>query len=213
MRARLNVVIQKQSLVLGLVLVCLAGFAYGDIPNDHYIMGYATAILEQQFKVQAGSLQVKDGVIIVRAEDLGAADREKIVSALKEIRGVVRVDVIEVPEANPPPAKPEAAAVGLGDTKPRGGEFLPEGRLFEPLIADPHWPHFSIAYQRYLRDKELRNVGATSLGTTIAVYEDDFAGGGRWQGGVQGAVFAIFDLDASSSDLINADYWLGVPFS
>jgi hypothetical protein len=127
----------------------------------------------------------------------------------------VRVEVVELPALPPssPAEQQPGTAVKIGETTPNGGEFLPSGRLFDPLIADPRWPHFSVVYQRYLDDEELEDVGAVSLGTTIGIYENDFPGAGRWQVGVQGAVFAIFDLNAPSSDLVNADYWFGIPLS
>ena len=38
-------------------------------------------------------------------------------------------------------------------------------------------------------------------------------GPGWWEVGVQAGVFAFFDLDAESTDLVNADYLVGVPLS
>jgi hypothetical protein len=88
--------------------------------------------------------------------------------------------------------------------------ILPEETLFDPLMADPRWPHFSVAYQSYINDDELKNVGATSFGETFPLYSGN-AFGGRWITGIQAAVFAFFNLDADSMDLINADYWVGIP--
>jgi len=88
--------------------------------------------------------------------------------------------------------------------------ILPEETLFDPLMADPRWPHFSVAYQSYIGDDELKNVGATSFGETFPLYSGN-AFGGRWITGIQAAVFAFFNLDADSMDLINADYWVGIP--
>jgi hypothetical protein len=200
-----------------LFVVSVFQSAFADSTNDQFVLGYATAILEQQFKVQAGSLQVKDGVITIMAKDLPATERERAITVLKEIKGVTHVDIIDG-DKQPTPApvvvqQPDRAAVELGETRPEGGEFLPSGRLFEPLIADPRTPHFSIGYQNYLHDNQLENVVAVSLGTTMGLYENNFFGAGRWQFAVQGAVFAIFDLDAPSFDLVNADYWLGLPFT
>jgi hypothetical protein len=44
-------------------------------------------------------------------------------------------------EAAPPATPPDS------DKLPTG--FLKAGRLFDPLIADPRWPHFGASYQRY----------------------------------------------------------------
>jgi Protein of unknown function (DUF1207) len=52
------------------------------------------------------------------------------------------------------------------------------GSLFEPLIADPRWPHFSVAYQNYLGDQELNNVASVTFGESIALYRNRAPFGG-----------------------------------
>jgi hypothetical protein len=214
-----RLLVQTQTILRWLVtamLLAAGSSARADMAEDRFILGYATATLEQQFKLQIGSLQVKDAIILIHAKDLPAPERDKVVEALKQIKGVLRVNIVDVPDKEPlpTPVRPEkSATVELGETTPKGGEFLPEGRLFEGLIADPRTPHFSVAYQRYSGDPELDTVGAISLGAPIGIYENNFWGAGRWQVGIDAAVFAIFDLEAPSTDLVNADYWLGFPFS
>ena len=83
--------------------------------------------------------------------------------------------------------------------------FLPGDHLFKSLIADPRWPHFALAYQRYIDDPNLGNVAAVSFGESFIVYRDTI-GAARWEMGIQAGVFAFFDLDKQSSDLVNADY-------
>jgi Protein of unknown function (DUF1207) len=83
--------------------------------------------------------------------------------------------------------------------------LMPGGDLFGPLIADPRWPHFGIAYQYYINDSLFKDVGAVSFGETFSVYRWR-VGTGLMEFGIQAGVFAIFDLDSSSFDLINADY-------
>lgn len=87
--------------------------------------------------------------------------------------------------------------------------FLPGDHLFKTLIADPRWPHFALAYQSYLNDQKLGNVAAISLGESIIIYRDRL-GGGKWEVGIQAGVFAFFNLDAPSMDLVNADYLAAV---
>ena len=82
--------------------------------------------------------------------------------------------------------------------------------LFKPLIADPRWPHFSVSYQQYIDDKELKNIASTSFGETFTSHPWNTFNG-KLNIGIQGAVFAFFNLDAESMDLINADYWIGFP--
>ncbi len=101
---------------------------------------------------------------------------------------------------------PEAASI---ETSPKADT----SELFKPLIADPRWAHFHFAYHNYINDDELRNVGATSFGETLPLHRGSAPFNGEWEFGIQAAVFAVFDLDAASSDLINADYWVGLPLS
>jgi hypothetical protein len=102
------------------------------------------------------------------------------------------------------------------ETHPSGAEadtdlgLLPRSELFRPLIADPRWPHTSVAYQRYVGDDELRQVGAVSFGESFAVWRGALSDRSRWEIGLQGGVFSIFDLEAESFDLINADYMAGL---
>lgn len=115
-----------------------------------------------------------------------------------------------------------AAAVSSEESISNNGEgrqevksksiILPDETLFDPLIADPRWPHFSVAYQSYINNDELKNVGATSFGETFPLYSGN-AFRGRWITGIQAAVFAFFNLDADSMDLVNADYWVGIPIA
>jgi len=101
---------------------------------------------------------------------------------------------------------------GPGEVGPTSGPlpvgWLPEGHVFSPLLADPRWPHFSASYQYYPNDKNLRSVGALSFGETIPLYRTASPVMGQVELGLQAGVFAIFDLEAKSKDLVNADYFV-----
>ena len=87
----------------------------------------------------------------------------------------------------------------------------PERRLlFDALLADPRWPHFGGSWQYYIANDPLRNCGAANFGETFP-FKDGQCLGGEWQVAIQTGVFAVFDLDAASMDLINADYRFGIP--
>jgi hypothetical protein len=168
--------------------------------EDAYLRGYVAAVLEREFGLRGATVDVTRGVVQLGAAELAGTDRAKVVSTIAGIRGVVGVAVTEpAPAAAAPRASAELAT-----------GFLKPGRLFDPLLADPRWPHFSAAYQRYLRDRDLRDVAAVSFGETIGLYRFDAPWGGQLETGLQASVFAIFDLDAESHDLINADYFVGL---
>jgi len=212
--------------VLGLaaILVVGEGSAIAGPTEDAYIAGYATAVLEQQLEITGSKVTVKDGLVTVEVGDLATRNREKIAAALSKIVGVVRVEIVGVPATPTPAAPPTEAArptTALTPTGPaveaevprRKIEFFPKGYLFAPLIADPRWPHFSITYQGFLGDPQQGNVIAISLGETFSLLRVNTSGAGAWEFGLQAGVFSIFDLDEPSSDLINADYIIGIPVS
>jgi hypothetical protein len=184
-------------------------------PGDAFLEGYAAAVLQREFGMTGAVVTVSSGVVSVRAEDLKDVDRERVLAALSGIPGVVAVRVVETPTAAPPtvgtspPTETEPPATAPGPEKLATG-FLKAGRLFDPLIADPRWPHFSASYQYYIDDPQFENVGAASFGESFSLYRGDGPFGGQWEVGLQAAVFAIFDLDGESTDLINADYYVAL---
>jgi len=175
--------------------------------RDDYIAGYASAIVEREMQLSGSDLSVQNGVVTILAANLSVAEREKLVAALAGIPGVLRIDVADPKDSAR--EQPLARTTRTIDEKLPAG-FLPPSQLFKPLIADPRWPHFSLAYRRYIGDKELENVGAANFGESIALYRGNGPFDGQWETGLQAAVFSIFDLDSKSFDLINSDFFVGV---
>ena len=206
---------------LALVLALTAARpAVAAAPSDAWLEGYAAAILERELKLSAASLRVRAGVLSVSAGDLPAADRARVEALLSTIRGVTRVEIS--PVAAPAPTVTVAAPAPPAETetaRPTDGRvladwqtgLLPGGTLFKPLVADPRWPHFAASYQNYRRDPTLRDVGAVTFGETFALLRERYWRS-WWEVGIQAGVFAIFDFDAPSMDLVNADYFVAIPF-
>ena len=92
---------------------------------------------------------------------------------------------------------------------------LPEGDVFLPLMADPKSDYSFISY--------VRGTSTSALGTDLlSVGIADRFGISRWGGpnpgdgfqiSLEGGVFAQFDLNTESYDLLNADYVLGLPLT
>lgn len=90
---------------------------------------------------------------------------------------------------------------------------LPTTPLFAPLRADPKEPRsFMSALQV---DSAIRDttVAAIGFGDHFGILGGTTRARWEWQFGIAGAVFAQFDLDTPSSDLINADYVIGLPLT
>ena len=92
---------------------------------------------------------------------------------------------------------------------------LPEGDVFCPLLADPKAASSYLSY--------VRGASTSPFGTDLAsVAVADRFGLLRWGGphpgeglqiSLQGGVFAQFDMNTQSYDLINADYTVGLPIT
>jgi hypothetical protein len=188
------------SLILGIVSIAIA-------VDDSYIAGYAAAVLQHKFGTPKASLHVQEGVVIVDAKSLGTVDRTKVMTALKSIPGVVRVeiredqahtDVRESPPISQEPAKRESG-------------FLPHGLLVAPFHADPRWPHFSMAYRQVTLGQP-SETGSANMGETFALYRNVAPLDGQWEISLQAGVFSIFNMGApsGSADLVNADYTVGL---
>jgi uncharacterized protein DUF1207 len=208
--------------VLALILALLSrpdlAFAGAD---DDFLRGYATALLRETLGPHAPPIRVTDGVIQVTAAP--EADRGRIAAALARVPGAVRVEFLG--PAPTPGVAPTAPPVTVATSAPPPGGgasevapgwapetietgFLPTGLIFDPLLADPRWPHFGASIQRYLDDPDFKAIASVSFGETIPLYRQAIASfGGYWEVGIQAGVFAIFDMDAKSHDLVNADYF------
>jgi len=92
--------------------------------------------------------------------------------------------------------------------------FLPVGDLFKPLIADLKQPRFYVSYRRYRYSNETVNISSVGVGESFGLYRAvDPEDGSGWQVSFDGGLLAQFNLDTSSKDLLNTDYFAGVPFS
>jgi len=89
---------------------------------------------------------------------------------------------------------------------------FPIGELFEPLVADPKEPQFSAGLHRVNSSGRLGEFTASvvSYGEHFGLMRWQTAAKHQWQLSIAGALFAQFNMDASSKDLINADYTIGL---
>lgn len=174
--------------------------------DDRFLAGYATAVLARDFALPATGLSVVAGALRYEVRTLGTRERERLERTLRSIPGLVSVTLVD----------------GRGDVDPTagvGGEAPTEvvgarGHLFDPLLADPRWPHFFASYNYYDEggdggSKAIRHVGSVGFGETLTLLRERREGSWRWEAGLQAGVFAVFDLDSESMDLVNADYLVG----
>ena len=196
-----------RSIISTLLLLAFAfpGIAGATPASDEYIRGYATAILKRDFQVTAETVRVQSGVVYIRGLEASDVVRDRMKTSLSGIEGVNQVVVVKAGD-------PEIAG-NPSEITTEVNVFLPRDLLFKSLLADPRWPHFSASYQQYMQNNQLEGVGSATFGETFSIYRF----GGPWksqmEAGLQAGVFSIFDMDADSHDLVNADYFVAVPLS
>jgi hypothetical protein len=110
---------------------------------------------------------------------------------------------------------------GVHEDAKRGFIVLPQGEIFCQLIADPKAPSSFASYLRGdfatiaspVSDAET-NIASVGLGDSFGLFRIEPSGlGNGVQFGIVGAIFAQFNLDRPSFDLINADYVVGLPLT
>jgi hypothetical protein len=203
----------KIVVALAVVLWCFAA-PLRAATSDDYIQGYASAVLQRELRIKNFSLKVAGEVVTITSTDM-SADHDKILAAVATIPGVKKVEIVGgsgavVASSTPQQTAAEKSSLQTSTQPDFELGFLPGGHLFEPLIADPRWPRFSMGY-RYFTD-ETKNVASATFGETIALYRTRGTGG-FGEVGFQAGVFSIFDLDAPSSDLVNTDFFAALQAS
>jgi hypothetical protein len=191
-----------------LLLVLFAAWGAAAAEDDTYVRGYFDALLDSRFP--ALGLNVR--ALAAREVTLGARlclgpVKQREVERLLATTG--RIDRV-IWDASADCAVAAARVPAADDIEIR---LLPEEELFAPLLADPRQARFSMSYQRYRAPSERFNAASVAFGEYFALATGRWGETGRSQVGIQGAVFALFNLDAPSSDLVNADYWIGLPVS
>lgn len=203
MRARVVVA------TLALALAIAVG-APAQADNKSYLRGYLNALLDSRFPglgLRVRALSAEGGVRLHSASCLGPWQRRAIADLIHDTGRVTTVTWDN--------ADPCAAGVASGEIDPDAFDVraLPEQAMFAPLLADPRQPRFSMSYQRYEIGDAPFNAGSVAFGEYFGLAAGFLGKNGSSQIGIQGAVFALFNLDGASNDLVNADYWIGLPIS
>ena len=180
--------------------------------TDDYIKGYAAAVLAWRFNVRAPSLQVNGGTIQLAVPDLASADQSAVVAALSAIEGVGRVVIVSdraAPGADSSRPLEASLARGTAPSALLDTGLLPGWLLFRPLLADPRWPHFSLALRTYFDEDDFGTVIAGSIGDNFPFFRWTTSSDQQWEVGGLALVAPTFDRD-NNDDLLTEDYLLGL---
>src|SRR2546425_5357996 len=80
--------------------------------------------------------------------------------------------------------------------------------VFQPLLADPKEPRFFAGYLWARSPRLASRLGTVGFGQTIGLVR-----GRDWQLGVAAGVFSEFNMQSSTTGLLNTDYLVGLPIT
>src|SRR5207302_1845204 len=80
--------------------------------------------------------------------------------------------------------------------------------VFQPLLADPKEPRFFAGYLWARSPRLASRLGTVGFGQTIGLLR-----GRDWQLGIAAGVFSEFNMESSTTDLLNTDYLVGLPLT
>ena len=189
--------------------------------QDAFIAGILFGFIDRDLGWPRDSyrLTVEDGLAQITLLEGEAKRHQELEAELPPIEGLQGLDVVyKGDERRVPPVRGSDEEVPVGeqvystlgltpDTVP-----FPTGELFQPLLADPKQPQFFVSFREYDTPTDETTVAAVGYGETFGLYRraGQHAGDGL-QISISGGLFAQFDLDAPSADLVNADYNIGLP--
>ncbi len=200
-------------LLLLVALLCGNVAAAAPAEQDAYLAGQLDYYLQHQLGWARGSyrLQVRDGLATVTLPE-GEGERHAALQlhppAIDRLKGSNVVE--KALPAEDELLRPVYSFLGLAP----GSVPFPVGDLFLPLLADPKQPQFFTSYRYYSTQVNGAHAAAVGYGETFGFYRQNGARpGDGLQISVAGALFAQFNLDTVSADLINADYTIGLPIT
>jgi len=191
--------LRKSLIYVFLFLSFISFSSYGD---DNYLKGYLSSILEQQLNWQEGtySIEVIDSVATIIVKDIKCEEVLQARQALSKVSLLTDYNFINDTESE-------------FDQLPSYIHY-PRGDYFKPVIADIKEPQFFISLMKMNAGPEDFMLGSVGLGQNFGLY--------RWpisesNSGVQlnfyMSLFSQFNMDTSSDDLLNSDYFVGFPLS
>jgi len=184
---------------------------------EEYLRGYVDSLLDTRFPGLGLRSQIisADGTVKLTSRTcLGPSQKRDVeyllgkTGQVNEIQWGLSTDCGRSDAADQDKTEAEREAAAVVDVY-----ALPEEELFGPLLADPRQPRFSVSYLHYRTNQNEFAAANAAFGEYFGLASGVFGSSGSSQVGIQGGVFALFNLEAPSSDLINADYWIGMPVS
>ncbi len=199
--------------------------------TDDYLNGYVQSIFEHNYGLPASAVTVRNGFVYIKEAETNGQNAEQVVEKLRQatsnikgIKGIAFVKPNQHEQIDKARVNNDGENFIQSSNEPTNGA-MPDHSLFHALMADPKWPRFTLAYQYHTKNRILKKAFAPNFGASIPLYRGIIEGddNAKWEVGIQGGLFAIMDMgtkqnivkknDAFKSSLVNADYFISLPFS
>lgn len=193
--------------------------------SDAYLKGFVTAILERElgWSRSAYKVVITGGIATLTLLDGDERKAARAQEVLAKVDGLRAVNIVLEEPASPRRGglhRVTGAAREAGHLTEEK-VFLPSGVLFAPLIADPKEPQSFVSLQNASTYRGAISPGRDRIELASVAFGGTFglfrwlgeAEGNGFQAGVDGALFAQFDMSSDDHRLINADYTVGIPFT
>ncbi len=216
---------KKSFIVILWVVISSCALVSKASSSDDYLSGYIQSIFIHIYYLPSDSVLVKNGIVYINEDKLGHYNAEQILQKVKQSTiglspHIKDIKLVKGSSESLPTTKKKAIKESIFTQKtpsqtPVTDGLMPNSSLFQPLIADPKWPRFTLAYQYDLKSSVLRRHAFTpNFGASFSLYRiRDNDKDQEWELGMQAGLFGLMDIGRTPSALINADYFVGVPIS
>lgn len=183
--------------------------------HDAFLQGAIFDFLKVEYCTGVIDVSVKDGHVYLSHAPSSYGIRQEMVEYISSLPGVKEVTVLSTQDT-------ESKVNGkFGYEK---GRLMPDyPMLWNPWIANPREVNCSLAYRT--GDRVLgSSIGAVSFGTEYPFYRWHGVNFWGYQGdlevSIEGCLYAVFNMNPHppsgvtySHELINADYYIGIPLT
>lgn len=178
--------------------------------TDIYLRGYLDSLFKHGYELPIDTVTVKNNIITVNEDIIGYSRAkeiaEKITRSISNLKFSRQIKVVRQKSSG---GKGRTALVVQEEYVDHA---MPSTGLFQPLIADPKWPRFTVAYQYYMKDKTLKHAFAPNFGASFPIYRIvNTKTNIEWEVGIQAGLFGLMDIGSTPTALINADYYVSMP--
>ncbi|HAZ15143.1 MAG TPA: DUF1207 domain-containing protein [Parachlamydiales bacterium] len=186
-----------------------------DEATDAFMEGYIQALIDIHYYEHRVRVAVRDHKVFLAHLPKNDLLSNSIIAFVRDIPGVKGVEVVDRLSSE----EIEEREQYITKSQVKGVWFPQSTVLFPPLVAAPREPTYSAAYR--FGDRVIgEHVAAVALGDDFPIFRwrDVFKWHGDLQIGIAAGVWAVFnfhhvDHNDEMSELVNTDYYLGIPLT